>query len=150
MGRVPQTFIDELVARADIVEIIGTRVALKKQGREYKACCPFHNEKTPSFHVIPEKQFYHCFGCGKSGTVLGFLMDYDRMAFPEAIEDLAGRLGLEIPREGGDSGAPRRVDESAYDLLARVASYWQGELKRDERVRTYATTKRGLTQETIE
>jgi DNA primase len=150
MGRVPQNFIDELVARADIVEIIGTRVALRKQGREYKACCPFHNEKTPSFHVIPEKQFYHCFGCGKSGTVLGFLMDYDRMSFPEAIEDLAGRLGLEIPREGGDGGGPRRVDESAYDLMARVASYWQDQLKRDERVRTYATTKRGLTEETIE
>ncbi len=151
MGRVPQTFIDELIARADIVEIIGTRVALKKQGREYKACCPFHNEKTPSFHVIPEKQFYHCFGCGKSGTVLGFLMDYDRMSFPEAIEDLAGRLGLEIPREGGgDAGATRRVDESAYDLMGRVASYWQEQLNRDERVRTYATTKRGLTKETIE
>ena len=150
MSRIPQTFIDELIARADIVEIIGTRIALKKQGREYKACCPFHNEKTPSFHVIPEKQFYHCFGCGKSGTVLSFLMDYDRMSFPEAIEDLAGRLGLEIPREGGDSSAPRRVDETAYDLMAKVAGYWQEQLKRDERVRTYATTKRGLTNETIE
>ena len=151
MGRIPQTFIDELIARADIVEIIGTRIALKKQGREYKACCPFHNEKTPSFHVIPEKQFYHCFGCGKSGTVLGFLMDYDRMSFPEAIEDLAGRLGLEIPREGGDNNnAPKRVDESAYGLMERVAEYWQAELRRNERVLTYATTKRGLTNETLE
>jgi DNA primase len=151
MSRIPQAFIDELIARADIAEIIGTRVPLKKQGREYKACCPFHGEKTPSFWVSPEKQFYHCFGCGKHGTVIGFLMDYDRMSFPEAIEDLAGRLGLEVPREGGDNGAPaRRVDESAYDLMARVASYWQEQLKRNDRVLAYATTKRGLTQETIE
>jgi DNA primase len=151
MGRIPQAFIDELIARADIAEIIGTRVPLKKQGREYKACCPFHGEKTPSFWVSPEKQFYHCFGCGKHGTVIGFLMDYDRMSFPEAIEDLAGRLGLEVPREGGDNGASaRRVDESAYDLMARVASYWQDQLERNERVLTYATTKRGLTKETIE
>jgi DNA primase len=151
MSRIPQAFIDELIARADIAEIIGTRVPLKKQGREYKACCPFHGEKTPSFWVSPEKQFYHCFGCGKHGTVIGFLMDYDRMSFPEAIEDLAGRLGLEVPREGGDNGASvRRVDESAYDLMARVAAYWQDQLKRNDRVLTYATTKRGLTKETIE
>jgi DNA primase len=151
MGRIPQAFIDELIARADIAEIIGTRVPLKKQGREYKACCPFHGEKTPSFWVSPEKQFYHCFGCGKHGTVIGFLMDYDRMSFPEAIEDLAGRLGLEVPREGGDTGlAPRRIDESAYDLMARVASHWQDQLRRNDRVLTYATTKRGLTEETIE
>jgi DNA primase len=150
MGRIPQAFIDELIARADIAEIIGTRVPLKKQGREYKACCPFHGEKTPSFWVSPEKQFYHCFGCGKHGTVLGFLMDYDRMSFPEAIEDLAGRLGLEVPREGGVHAAPKRMDESAYDLMARVASYWQDQLKHNDRVFTYATAKRGLTKETIE
>jgi len=151
MGRIPQAFIDELIARADIAEIIGTRVPLKKQGREFKACCPFHGEKTPSFWVSPEKQFYHCFGCGKHGTVIGFLMDYDRMSFPEAVEDLAGRLGLEVPREGGDnSTAPKRIDESAYDLMARVASYWHDQLKRNERVLSYATTKRGLTKETIE
>ena len=107
MGRIPQTFIDELIARADIAEIIGARVPLKKSGREYKACCPFHGEKTPSFWVSPEKQFYHCFGCGAHGTVLGFLMNYDRLSFPEAIEDLAGRLGLEVPREGGDTGGPQ-------------------------------------------
>ena len=99
LGRIPQHFIDELIARADIVEIIGARVQLKKSGREYKACCPFHAEKTPSFWVSPDKQFYHCFGCGKHGTVLGFLMDHDHMAFPEAVEELATRLGLEVPRE---------------------------------------------------
>ena len=150
MGRIPQTFIDELITRADIAEIIGARVPLKKSGREYKACCPFHGEKTPSFWVSPEKQFYHCFGCGAHGTVLGFLMNYDRMSFPEAIEDLAGRLGLEVPHEGGVDTSVKRVDDSAYALMEKVASYWAEQLARDERVRTYATTKRGLTKETIE
>src|SRR3954471_10646808 len=122
MGRVPQTFIDELIARADIAEIIGARVPLKKSGREYKACCPFHGEKTPSFWVSPEKQFYHCFGCGAHGTALGFLMEHDRLAFPEAVEDLAGRLGLEVPHEGADAqSAPRRVDDAAFELMGRVA-----------------------------
>lgn len=150
MGRIPQAFIDELIARADIAEIIGTRVPLKKSGREYKACCPFHGEKTPSFWVSPEKQFFHCFGCGKHGTVIGFLMEYDRMSFPEAIEDLAGRLGLEVPREGGVDNAAKRVDDSAYDLMAKVARYYAENLARDERVRQYATVKRGLTRETLE
>jgi DNA primase len=150
MGRIPQTFIDELIARADIAEIIGARVPLKKQGREYKACCPFHGEKTPSFWVSPEKQFYHCFGCGAHGTVLGFLMSYDRMSFPEAVEDLAARLGLEVPREGGDVGAgPKRVDDTAYDLMGRVARFYMEQLARDERVKQYVA-KRGLTQETSE
>ncbi|HET9693217.1 MAG TPA: CHC2 zinc finger domain-containing protein, partial [Steroidobacteraceae bacterium] len=101
MARIPQHFIDELVARTDIVEVIGSRVQLKKAGREYKACCPFHDEKTPSFWVSVEKQFYHCFGCGVHGTVLGFLMEYDHLGFVEAVEELAARAGLEVPREGG-------------------------------------------------
>jgi len=130
VGRIPQHFIDELIARADIVEVIGSRVQLKKAGREYKACCPFHNEKTPSFWVSPDKQFYHCFGCGKHGTVLGFLMDYDHLAFPEAVEELAGRLGLEVPREGGsDAGAPR-ADEPLYELMARAARFYVESLGR--------------------
>ena len=98
-GRIPQHFIDELIARADIVELIGSRVPLKKQGKEFKACCPFHGEKTPSFTVVPDKQFYHCFGCGAHGTALGFLMDHDHLSFVEAVEDLAARVGLEVPRE---------------------------------------------------
>jgi DNA primase len=148
MGRVPQTFIDELIARADIVEIIGSRVPLKKSGREYKANCPFHAEKTPSFWVSPEKQFYHCFGCSAHGTVLGFLMSYDRMSFPEAIEDLASRLGLEVPREGGDSG-PKRVDDSAFELMGRVARFFCEQLAKDERAMQYVVS-RGLTSETVE
>src|ERR1700759_1326428 len=106
MSRIPQSFIDELIARADIVEVIGLRVPLKKAGREYKACCPFHGEKTPSFWVSPDKQFYHCFGCGAHGTAVGFLMAYDRLSFPEAIEELATRYGLSVPHGAGTSAAP--------------------------------------------
>jgi len=150
LGRIPQNFIDELIARADIVEIIGARVPLKKAGREYKACCPFHDEKTPSFSVSPDKQFYHCFGCGKHGTVLGFLMDYDHMAFPEAVEELATRLGLEIPREiTAGSGTARRSDDPLYELMARLAAFYTQCLAREARARDYLA-QRGLSAETIE
>jgi len=148
LGRIPQTFIDELIARADIVEVIGARVQLKKAGREYKACCPFHNEKTPSFWVSPDKQFYHCFGCGKHGTVLGFLMDHDHMAFPEAVEELATRLGLEVPHEGGVDSSARRADEPLFELMARVAAFYAQALARDARARDYLA-QRGLAPETI-
>jgi DNA primase len=148
LGRIPQNFIDELIARADIVEVIGARVQLKKAGREYKACCPFHNEKTPSFWVSPDKQFYHCFGCGKHGTVLGFLMDHDHMAFPEAVEELATRLGLEVPHEGGVDSSARRADEPLFELMARVARFYAEALARDARARDYLT-QRGLVPETI-
>src|SRR5579863_1835961 len=135
-GRIPQSFIDELIARADIVEVIGSRVPLKKAGREYKACCPFHNEKTASFWVSPDKQFYHCFGCGAHGTALGFLMQYDQLPFPEAVEDLAGRLGLTVPHEGG--GANAHADDMAplYALLARVAEFYAANLHGNARARS--------------
>jgi DNA primase len=150
MGLIPQSFIDELIARADIVEIIGLRVPLKKAGREYKACCPFHGEKTPSFWVSPEKQFYHCFGCGAHGTVLRFLMEHDRMAFPEAVEDLAQRLGLEVPHEGGSAGAnTKRADEPLYELMGRVAAFYAQMLQRDVRAGQYLE-RRGLERATIE
>jgi DNA primase len=135
-GRIPQSFIDELIARADIVEVIGSRVPLKKAGREYKACCPFHDEKTPSFWVSPDKQFYHCFGCGAHGTGLGFLMQYEQLPFPEAVEELAARLGLEVPHEGG-SAAPPRAQEQLTELLGRVAGYYQECLQGSERARAY-------------
>jgi DNA primase len=144
MSRIPQSFIDELIARADIVEIIGLRVPLKKAGREYKACCPFHGEKTPSFTVSPDKQFYHCFGCGVHGTALGFLMAYERLSFPEAIEDLAERLGLEVPHEAfaGAAGA-RRADDDLYKLMSKVAGYYGEALAHDERAKKYLV-QRGL------
>jgi DNA primase len=149
LGRIPQHFIDELIARADIVEIIGARVPLKKSGREFKACCPFHNEKTPSFWVSPDKQFYHCFGCGKHGTALGFLMDHDHLAFPEAVEELATRLGLEVPHEGATDSGARRADEPLYELMGRVARFYAESLAREPRARDYLAA-RGLTAQTIE
>jgi len=100
-GRIPQHFIDDLIARADIVEVISSRMPLKKAGREFKGLCPFHGEKTPSFTVSPGKQFFHCFGCGAHGTALGLLMEYEHMEFVDAIEALAGSLGIEVPREEG-------------------------------------------------
>jgi DNA primase len=155
-GRIPRSFIDELIARADIVEIIGSRVPLKKAGREYKACCPFHNEKTASFWVSPDKQFYHCFGCGAHGTALGFLMQYDQLPFPEAVEDLAGRYGLAVPHEGvagvrASADPVDPVDHLAplYELLRRVAEFYAAGLKASARARHYATA-RGLTDETLE
>ncbi|MBV8910970.1 MAG: DNA primase, partial [Gammaproteobacteria bacterium] len=149
MGRIPQNFIDELIARADIVEIIGARVPLKKSGREYKACCPFHAEKTPSFWVSPVKQFYHCFGCGKHGTVIGFLMDHDHMQFPEAVEELALRLGVEVPREALPSPGPRAADEPLYELMARVARFYVECLAQQARPREYLA-RRGLSAATLE
>jgi DNA primase len=150
MGLIPQTFIDELIARADIVEVIGSRVQLKKAGREFKACCPFHNEKSASFWVSPEKQFYHCFGCGAHGTVLRFLMEHDHMAFPEAVEELAARLGVEVPREAaGVSGAPHRAEEPLYEVMSDVARFYAEQLTREPRARDYVA-RRGLDRETIE
>jgi len=148
-GRIPQSFIDELTARADIVELIGSRVELKKAGREYRACCPFHNEKTPSFWVSPQKQFYHCFGCGAHGTALGFLMEYDKLSFPEAIEELAGRLGLDIPREASSQPDTSGSTQPLYDLNLKVAKYFASVLPGDSRAREYAK-KRGLTPDTID
>ncbi len=122
-GLIPQEFIDDLVARADIVEVVGRRVPLKRAGREFKACCPFHEEKTPSFTVSPTKGFYHCFGCGAHGTAVGFLMDYDHMGFVEAIEALAAMVGVEVPRSDTDKPA-QRYDE-LFELNANIARRWQ-------------------------
>ena len=102
MGMIPRSFIDDLLARVDLVELINASVPLKRSGKNYMACCPFHKEKTPSFSVSPEGQFYHCFGCGQSGNAISFLMDYQRMEFVESIEHLAGsrlRLGSHEPRK---------------------------------------------------
>ncbi len=146
-GRIPQAFIDELIARSDIVEIVGSRVQLKKAGREWKACCPFHAEKTPSFWVSPVKQFYHCFGCGAHGTTLGFLMEHDKLSFPEAAEELASRLGLELPRPD-DGAAPRaRTGEDLYELLAQVTQFYRDNLREAPRALDYLAA-RGLDTET--
>jgi DNA primase len=128
-GRIPQSFIDELLTRVDIVEVIDSRVPLKKAGRDYSACCPFHNEKTPSFSVSQTKQFYHCFGCGAHGSAIGFLMDYEHLEFVEAIEELARDQGLEVPREAGL--AARQPDDSArlFSLLEQADRYFRRQLR---------------------
>ena len=95
-GIIPRSFVDDLLNRVDIVDIIDHRVKLKKSGKNYSACCPFHDEKTPSFTVSPDKQFYYCFGCGATGNAIGFLMDYERASFPEAIESLAKSVGVDV------------------------------------------------------
>jgi DNA primase len=144
-GRIPQDFIDELVARADIAEVVGMRVQLKKAGREYKACCPFHSEKTPSFTVSPDKGFYHCFGCGAHGTALGFLMEFDRLEFVDAIEELAQHLGLEVPRE--DSAASHSPVAPVFEILSSAAKLYQQALREHPDAVAYLK-QRGVAGET--
>ena len=140
-GLIPQDFIDDLIARADVVEVIGKRIQLKKAGREFKACCPFHDEKTPSFTVSPGKGFYHCFGCGAHGTAIGFLMEYEHMSFVEAIESLANVMGVDVPRDETDRPA-RRYDE-LFSLMVSVETHWQNCL-RDNSAAVDYLKKRGI------
>ncbi len=129
-GLIPQSFIDDLLNRTDIVDVVGSRITLKKAGKNYSARCPFHNEKTPSFSVSPDKQFYYCFGCGAGGNALGFIMDHDHLDFPQAVEELAKRVGLDVPREESRGGKPRQpVDSPLYPLLAAAADYYRQALK---------------------
>jgi DNA primase len=130
-GLIPQSFIDDLLNRTDIVDVVASRIQLKKAGKNYTACCPFHKEKTPSFSVSPDKQFYYCFGCGAGGNALGFVMDHDQLDFPQAIEDLAKRAGMEVPREeGGRSNKPRQpTDSPLYPLLTAAAEFYKQALK---------------------
>ncbi len=134
-GLIPQHFIDDLIARADIIEVIGKRIQLKKAGREFKANCPFHDEKTPSFTVSPAKGFYHCFGCGAHGTALGFLMEYDHMSFVEAVESLAGSMGIEVPRD--ESQRPAHRYDELFELLAKVDRYYQANLRNNDAAKVY-------------
>lgn len=139
-GRIPREFIDDLITRVDVVEVINARVPLKKKGREYTACCPFHNEKTPSFTVSPTKQFYHCFGCGAHGSAISFLMEYEHLDFVEAIESLADSMGIPVPREkgsGGPSEAQRQRSKDIYSLLEEACHYYQLQLKGSTRAADY-------------
>ena len=140
-GRIPQTFIDDLIARADIVEVVGNRVTLKKAGREYKACCPFHVEKTPSFTVSPHKGFYHCFGCGEHGTAISFLMSYERLGFVEAIEALAEMLGLEVPVTRNNSD--KNHESVLYKLLAEADQLFRAALRKTPKAIAYLK-RRGI------
>ncbi len=138
-GRIPQHFIDELIARADIVEVIGARIPLKKAGREYKANCPFHDEKTPSFTVSPDKQFFHCFGCGAHGTALGFLIDYDHADFVEAVEELASIVGIEVPRE--EYASEDRRDLGLFAVTEQAGTFFYEQLKLNDRAKAYLISR---------
>lgn len=136
-GLIPQSFIDDLLTRADIVDVIDSRVQLKKAGKEFTACCPFHNEKTPSFTVSQAKQFYHCFGCGAHGSAIGFLMEYEHLNFPEAVEELARASGLEVPRETGPAPDPKikQRQTSLFDLVAKCDSYYRQQLRQHQQAK---------------
>jgi DNA primase len=138
-GRIPQHFITELIARTDIVEVIGRRVPLRKAGHEYSARCPFHDEKTPSFTVSPAKQFYHCFGCGAHGTAISFLMEREGMSFVEAVEDLAALAGMTVPRDAD----PAHPVTDLYDVMQRAADIYRRELKKSDAASAYVR-ERGL------
>lgn len=133
-GLIPQSFIDDLLHRVDIVEVIDKRVSLKKSGKNYSACCPFHNEKTPSFSVQPERQFYYCFGCGAGGNAIGFVMNFDGVEFPQAVETLAQDAGLEVPREESKAEARRHSENNKLlDVLEQAGSYYQQQLRKHEK-----------------
>ena len=151
MARIPQKFIDDLLDRVDIVEVIDRRVKLKKTGKNFSACCPFHDEKTPSFSVNPGKQFYYCFGCGAGGNALGFLMDYERLEFPEAVESLAQTVGLQVPKEELRPGQtpPQDTNRPILEQLEQATRFYEHSLrKHPEAKRAVAYLKgRGLSGE---
>ena len=144
-GRIPQNFIDDLVTRADIIEVVNARVPLKKKGKEYTACCPFHNEKTPSFTVSDSKQFYHCFGCGAHGTALGFIMEYENLDFVDAVEALAAEYNLDVPRETSHFNHAESKDtkQPLYDILKKASELFKQQLKKSDRAIAYLQ-QRGL------
>jgi DNA primase len=147
-GRIPKAFIADLLNRIDIVDIVDSRVPLKKTGSNYAACCPFHQEKSPSFTVSPIKQFYHCFGCGAHGSAISFLMEYDRMEYVEAIEALASQAGLVVPYEQGNAPIANKIAPDLYQYLQQAAQYYQTQLPHSERAQHYLQ-KRGLSEQII-
>ncbi|MGV2873262.1 DNA primase [Colwellia sp. E150_009] len=158
-GRIPRQFIDDLLARADIVDLIDGRVPLKKAGKNYQACCPFHNEKSPSFTVSQDKQFYHCFGCGEHGNAISFLMEFDRLDFVDAVEELASHCGVEVVREENNaSPAQQRQQQLAYqqkqddyELMNQVSRFYQQQLKTaaDKETAINYLKSRGLSGEIV-
>ncbi|AVP58312.1 DNA primase [Pulveribacter suum] len=140
---IPQSFIQELLARVDVVEVIGRHVQLKKSGANYMGLCPFHGEKSPSFSVSPSKQFFHCFGCGKNGNAIGFLMEHAGMGFVDAVQDLAQGAGLQVPDERASpaerarAAEQRRQQATLSDVLEQAATAWAGQLRKSERAIDY-------------
>lgn len=147
MARIPDAFIDDLLARSDIVEVVGSRVPLKRQGKEYSARCPFHDERSASFTVSPTKQFYHCFGCGAHGTAISFLMNYDRLEFLDAVDELAKRVGMEVPRETQQRTAQQQDDgRELYAALDAATRFFQKSLEGSDKARAYLD-QRGVDEE---
>lgn len=127
-GRIPQSFIDELLDRTDIVEVVSARVPLRKSGKNYSACCPFHEEKTPSFTVSPDKQFYYCFGCRASGNAVGFVMEFDRIDFPVAVEQLAQLASMEVPHEETRESRFDQQRKALFGVLEQANEFYQAQL----------------------
>lgn len=151
-GRIPRVFINDLLARTDIVDLIDARVKLKKQGKNFHACCPFHHEKTPSFTVNGDKQFYHCFGCGAHGNAIDFLMNYDRLEFVESIEELASMHSLEVPYESGTgtTALERHQRQSLYELMGQLSEFYQQALNEPAAAPAqHYLAQRGLSVEVI-
>ena len=140
-GLIPQHFIDDLIARADIVDVLSKRIDLKKAGKEFKAVCPFHNDKNPSLTISPLKGFYHCFSCGAHGTALGFLMEYENLNFVEAVESLASELGVEVPYE--NKGNPIKKNDDLFLLMNTIQKKFQNNLKNNAKAIQYLK-KRGI------
>ena len=140
-GRIPQSFINDLVGKVDIVEVIGSRMTLKKTGKNYSGLCPFHNEKTPSFSVSPDKQFFHCFGCQESGTALGFVMLHDRLGFVEAVEALSGSIGLDVPREKSFVPQERQPGNELLEALSKATDFYKTQLRSSEPAKQYLQSR---------
>ena len=154
-GLIPKSFIHDLLERADIVEVVDSRVPLKKAGKNHQACCPFHNEKTPSFTVSADKQFYHCFGCGAHGNAIDFIMEFDGLNFPDAIEELASSLGVQVPREEGQDPQKQHQQQAQLkndtELMAQTTRFFQHQLKHhanSEKVINYLK-QRGLSGDIV-
>ena len=145
---IPDSFIQDLLARVDIVDLVDGYVPLKKAGANYAACCPFHNEKSPSFTVSPTKQFYHCFGCGAHGTAISFVMEYQGLGFVDAVKDLATRAGMQVPESEGRSFNDEKQGQTRtlIEVMARAAQYYKDQLKRSPKAIEYCK-KRGLSGE---
>lgn len=159
-GLIPRQFIDDLLARADIVELIDSRVPLKKAGKNYQACCPFHTEKSPSFSVSPDKQFYHCFGCGEHGNAISFLMEFDRLEFPDAVDELASLYNMEVPKEQDNRSPAEQLKQQKayqqkqddYELMGQISKFYQQQLKvaSDKETAIEYLKGRGLTGEVVQ
>ena len=134
---IPQSFIQELLNRIDLVELVNKVVPLKKTGKNFQACCPFHNEKTPSFNVNPQKQFFKCFGCGASGTAIGFVMQYEGLNFPEAVKRLADQVGMQVPAEDPKTAEREARARTLTDRMQLAADFYKESLKTSQRAQDY-------------